>query len=233
LSIIFLVLGAYYNPSLQNLFSQTPKPRTILGIEQKFDLPSKILPTPSQSAQGGQVLGYYGDAFCNMTSTTFVTGDPAQVSVEIQVPSAIICRIYTVEVDPENAMMYMPPLMGENIPPWLSQIFLYPTDNRTWVGGQWVVFETSGMVSLKIKIYYEYPIGSSITDTYTTSVAVPNISISTGAEAQQQSNANLNLSLTFVVLFFAAFDIAVVLYEHSEDKDKTSGSGSHPFIVTG
>jgi len=87
---------------------------------------------------------------------------------------------------------------------------------------------------MTIKIDYEYPIGSATTMAeYITNVTFPNIRMGTGQEAQQQANADLNLSLTFFVLFFAAFNIALVLYDHSEDKSKTSDNNRYPFIVTG
>jgi hypothetical protein len=55
---------------------------------------------------------------------------------------------------------------------------------------------------------------------YTLAISLPSIMIESGGTIQQQENYNLNLSLTYFVLFFAATDIAVALYDHSEDKNK-------------
>lgn len=208
----FLVVGLWYNPSFQDLFSQKPQVKSVIGMMQTFDLPPKI--SFSEPA-----TEYFGEALCNLTGVAFVVGSQVVVNVEVSLPSVMQNKLYFLEVKIDNAIMYQP-FSSPNAIPYPCDIFMFP-NNTEGTGTQLVTFETSGILSMTIKIGYEYPIGSSTTmNEYTTNVTVPNLQIGTGQEAQQQVNVNLNLSLTSFVLFFASVDITVALYDHSERKNR-------------
>ena len=208
----FLVVGIWYNPSFQDLFSQKSPAKSVIGMMQTFDLPPQI--SFSESA-----TKYFGEVLCNLTSDAFVVGSQVLITVNVRLPTAMKNKLYFLEAKIDNAIMYQP-FSGPNDIPYPCDIFMFPS-NTEGTGAQTVIFETSSILSMTIKIDYEYPIGSATTMAeYTINASFPNIQIGTGQEAQQQVNANLNLSLTCFVLFFASVDIAVALYDHSERKNK-------------
>lgn len=188
--------------------------KSVIGMMQTFDLPPEI--SFSEPA-----TKYFGEALCNLTTNAFVVGSQVLVTVNVRLPTAMENKLYFVEVNIDNAIMYQP-FSGQNDIPYPCHIFMFPT-NTEGVGAQTAIFVTPGILSMTIEINFEYPIGSLATlARYTTDVTFPNLQIGTGQEAQQQVTENLNLSLTCFVLFFACVNIAVVFYDHSENKDKKS-----------
>jgi hypothetical protein len=229
LSGTFLSAGIWYNPSFQTLFSKPPEQKTIIGPGQQFDLPSNILPPATSEIIGNttsQTLAYYGYVTCNVTSVNLAVGNKVFVRVTVGVPQVVLdkYRVYLINVFPEDALMYQESEQGLTFAPMASEILLgfYSSNKTTDGGSQMVIFQTPEKLSLTIKMYYEYPQGSSISNTYTAKVTFPNIFIDSGLGTQQQANENQNLSLSFFVLFFACVDIAVVFYDHSEKKNNSN-----------
>lgn len=144
-------------------------------------------------------------------------------------------------MQPENAVEYWSPYF--DIPyPYPSEIDLHLATNDTfeqsWVGGEWVMFQGSGQLRLKIEInvfpteyswdLINWTTFSSQYNPFTTSVTIPNVYIESSQEAkviqqqtEQQRYEKMNLSLTFIVLLLASVEIAIALYYHSQPDDDT------------
>lgn len=214
-SLFFLGFAVLYNPSIQNFFSSKAKANTVVGPMETFSLPSQF--SYSQLASE-----YFGEALCNLTTDALNVGNPISVAVTVALPTSLKNELLFLEVKINNAIMYNP-FSNSTSTPMLSDMFMFPHNNSV-SGGQTVIFETTGMVSMTIEIDYIGIESSTGFSKYVTNATFPNLQIGTGQEAQQLKSEDLNLSLTFFVLFFACVDIAVVFYDHSEKKENKANS---------
>lgn len=182
--------------------------------------------------------------WCNVSGYNLVVGSPLYVAVAVEI-STTIYQIIGVTVIPSNALK-CEPIAFENFPliepltpsrfyliPKGNGTTFFPFESKVYSGDDWVEFQAAGSVELTVTIELlptwdfmsEYALWQNFTsmfpdNQYTLVVPLPSIIIESGSIVQQQVSYSLNLSLTYFVLFFASVDIAVALYDHSEDKDK-------------
>jgi hypothetical protein len=167
-----------------------------------------------------------------VSSYDFAVGSPSAIYVEAIVPTDWTYEISYVEVIPYATRAYFPP--SWNISNAHSgNIHLYMTSNetfsQTWKGSTTAIFQAVGPISLGVRILifpttklWEQVNWSTFNPEFVTTLEFQSITISSEQTTQQQTTENLNLSLAYFVLFFASTDIAVTLYDHSEDKDKNA-----------
>lgn len=218
---ILFAEGYLTNPYLPNPFRRIPPLRAEYG-EGRFDLP-KVIPT---SLTNTVFLS------CNVSSYDFAVGSPAAIYVEAIIPTDWSYEIAFVEAMPYATREYFPPSWNISNA-HSSNIHLTMTSNetftQTWKGSTTAVFQAIGPISLGVRILifpdtnlWEQVNWSTFNPEFVTTLEFQSITINSEQTTQQQTIENLNLSLAYFVLFFASSNIAVALYDHSEDKDKNA-----------
>jgi hypothetical protein len=190
--------------------------------------------------------------WCNVTGYNIAVGSPVYVAIVVEIQNDVY-DVISVDATVRDAFRCEPfpwenyPLMQPLTPsrPYLSsegssQSTFFPFEAEVYKGDDIVEFQASGSVDLTVTVTLlppSYVYGE--TDTYneykalfpdgkyTVDVPLDSIVIESGLTSQQQNMNNLNLSLTYFVLFFASIDIAVLFFDHSEDKEKKEQYEAH------
>jgi len=158
-------------------------------------------------------------------------------------------QILQVFLSPDNAFE-VPSVHTTSSTPIASTIVTSPSNISTnfegvprvvghnWVGKSFVEFATSGIFGATLDIYMlpslEFRNQASQAAFQTWQYFhndIVTIQIASSEVAQTQVLENENLSLTFFILFFASFDVAMTLYDHSYEtvqrkSDETSKQSS-------
>lgn len=218
---IFLLLGYWTNPYLPKPFREQPSATTISGQEE-FELPNVLTDTVSSNVI---------HVLCNVTSNNFVIDEPAYLYVEVSVGSAIY-NIVDVQVTPKNAIEYAPfENTSSNGMPVVTHLYLceHSGDRNydRWTGYDYIQFQASGALEITLSFYMSLKQGLDdpinpieYEREFSKDITFESIVIKSNESTQQKITENMNLSLTYIVLFFATLEIAITLYDHSEDKDK-------------
>lgn len=219
LAFICLFLAYLTNPFLPHPFRQNEPLKSLSG-ETTFDLPNFLGTTKENPVI----------VFCNITSTNFVVYNPSDIYVEVRVRTSIY-QITSIYAKPHNAIDYPQIIDFSKSAPRQSYIQLENKMNKSldqiWEGSGVAQFKAVGNVAMDV-VFIMYPINDLINEvnwtTYDTvhpfEVEFEPIWIDSGQIIQQTISENLNLSLTYVVLFFAATEVAIAFYDHSEDNEK-------------
>jgi hypothetical protein len=219
---LFFVEGYFTNPDLPNPYRKSLSWKWESG-EEDFALP-KIIATDT--------LTNIVRVFCNVTTYDFTVGTPSLLDVSVIVPKDINYVIDDIEVQPYDATEYFPPFVNISATR-ANGMFLGLYSNLTFSEAfsakEAIEFQSLGQVNLNIIVFWSpSPFvwnminWSTFSSEYATTLQFPSITIESGQTIQQQASENRNLSLAYFVLFFASTDIAIALYDHSEDKDKTA-----------
>ncbi len=225
-----LILAYVTNPYFPKLSTQeTVNWESQIGTREFF-LPNYLHAGPDNVVE----------VWCNVSSPNLVVGNYAAIVVQVTVESSIY-EILFIDVTPLNALKCLPiayddfPLVD---PPLSSTISMaFPKEEtsfyQTYADGDWVRFQAAGSVSLDITIellpkdrgiysidtlyqsYEEY----FPDNRYKTNLVMAPV-IKSEQTIQEQLNENLSQSLSYFVLFLALVEIAVALYDHTEDKEK-------------
>jgi hypothetical protein len=215
----FFVAEYFTNPDLPNPLRKIPTLKWQSG-EERFKLP-KVVSTSTENTV--RVL-------CNLSSYDFVVGNPSLISIEVGIPKDYDYIILGVDALPFDATEYVPSWMNMTAE-MLSEISLMMVYNGTWsetyACKTSIVFQSSGSLRLGIVVHmcpskftWWSVNWSTFNSAPTETLQFQSIIIESGQTIQQQASENRNLSLAYFVLFFASTDIAIALYDHSEDKDK-------------
>jgi hypothetical protein len=221
-SFFWLSLGVAVNPAFQSFFNpQSPtKEKTLLT--QHFDIPD---PMPSMQKHDVAVD-------CKVVGTNFAVGEPIGIylTISFDYGASHTYNIVSVEGEPVNGMDYWLNAISQNSTTQSYIRMSNSTENdfyQNWNGANTAVFLASGMLAVKINLIIEptsftqdYVDWKNWDSYYSAVVQFPDLQIESGQNLKQQQNNDATFSLTYIVLFFASVDIAVVLYDHSEDKDK-------------
>lgn len=213
------------NPYLASAFSllsgTEPKTKTEYGHT------SFVLPLIVNSPYTDGV-----DVFYNATGYDPLSANsPILISVAVNIlENSKQYQILTVFVKPDNAFE-VPSEQTTSSTPIPSIIFTVPSNitmkvgaglvvvGQRWSGKSFVEIATSGFFGATVDIFmlpsmefrsqtFFQPWGHFHDEIVTIPIAESGVS-------QQQVFENENLSLTFFILFFASFDVAVTLYDHS------------------
>ncbi len=222
-AIYCFISGLMVNPSVQEIFNPQPPSKSKSLLPQSFDIPDCIFPNKNHNIA----------VECNVTGTNFAVGEPINIYLRVNFDATISkhYNILFVEGEPVNGRDYFVNLISYESQ---TQQCYIRMNNSTgtdfyqhWDGSNTAEFLASGQLTLKIRLvmlpteelYADINWDTWNTD-YVATLQYPDLEITSGQLIQQQSYADLTLSLTYFVLFFASVDIAVVLYDHSEDKDE-------------
>jgi len=209
LAVAFVFLGLYTNPSIQqsigNAMGSTPTPHAEYGMKQfQYPINSTVTITVKISYE---VLGEYlsvGKSVWLLSNVT-VSGNP-------------YFTVWGVYMQPGNVVEspYGATIIGFNGPSINSG------GQTVWFGSGLVIFDVAGPLVATVTLSV-YPTSAtkwaSIDMPFYTEI--PEISIAPSGTGNFPENQWL--SFTFFVLFLAALNIAVIVYDHSYDRSRPKG----------
>lgn len=228
--------GYLTNPYLPKLPSRNPVAFQWEIGEKEFTLPNFIHAGIPNTVS----------VWCNVSGYNLVVGNPLSLVVAVEI-STTIYTILDITVIPSNALK-CEPIAFENFPlvePLTpSRLYLqlkgngttfFPFESKVYSGGDWLEFQAAGAIELALEISL-IPSWNFFGDAeawtnfhsmfpdneYDINLPMTSAFIESGQSIQEQIRNGLDLSLTYFVLFFASANIAVALYDHSENKDKKS-----------
>jgi len=204
LAIVFGFLGVYTNPSIREWVGKamgaTPRTQTEYGMEQ-FHYPINSTVTITVKI-AYEVMGYDISA-----------GNPVWLLSNVTVSGNPYLTVWGVYMQPANVIESSDgaTIIGFNGPSINS------VGGTVWFGSGLVIFDQAGSLVATVTLSV-YPTSAtkwtSIDIPFYT--VIPEISIAPSATGTL-FYGNQSLSLMFFVLFFAALNIAVIVYDHSYD----------------
>jgi len=209
LAAAFGFLGAYTNPSIQQSAGKavgaTPKSQTEYGMKQfQYSINSTvtIMIKIAYEVLGDDIsVGKSVWLLCNVT----ISGNP-------------YFTVWNVYMQPTNIVesAYGTSIIGFNGPSINSR------GQTVWYGGGVVIFDIPGPLVATVTLSV-YPTSA----TKWTAVDIPFYTvipaISIAPSGTEPFYENQSLSLTFFMLFFAALNIGVIVYDRSDHRSKLSG----------
>jgi len=207
LAVAFGFLGVYANPSIQqsvrNAMGATPKPYAEYGMKQfQYSINSTVTITVKISYE---VLG-----------DDLSVGKSVWLLSNVTVSENPYFTVWAVSMQPGNVVEspYGATIIGFNGPSINSD------GQAVWFGSSLVIFDVAGPLVATVTLTV-YPTSAtkwaSIDIPFYTDIS--EISIAPGGTGTASENSWL--SLTFFVLFFAALNTAVIIYDHSYDRSRS------------
>lgn len=172
------------------------------------------------------------EVICNLSSSELVVGNPVNISVVLKVRTSIY-SITDIHAWIHNAKEY-PPVIWDFDLGTLKDSYIQMTNEynttlyQTWIGNGSARFEAPGKLKMDI-VFVLFPLNTNEWGEYeqrfpnhqfSEMVEFNSIYIESEQSIQQRRNEQTNLAISWVVLFFAFVELAVVFYNHSEDKDR-------------